>query len=149
MPQASFRGCPVLSWAALYCCCVGVRVPPLLVAVLLRRWRSCRGSRWGVGGVGGDLPVLSVSIAVGDVVSCGTGNQIFLNLRVLTGLRPPSVTLSLSCRITCGSVAANISALPLSHLPHLSVPLCGCCGVWYSVLLCVLVSIRSQPQFCC
>ena len=44
VPQASHLGCPVLCWAALYCCCMGVRVPPLLVSVLLRRWRSCRGS---------------------------------------------------------------------------------------------------------
>ena len=50
-------------------------------------------------------------------------NQISLNLRVLMVLRPPSVTLSLRCWITCGSVAANISALPLSGLPHLSLPL--------------------------
>ena len=74
-----------------------------------------------------------------------------LNLRVLTGLRPPSVTHNpqLPCRISCGWVAANISALPLSHLPHISVPLCVCCGVWSSVLLCESVFIRSQPQVCC
>ena len=55
MPEASFLGCPMLCWAALYCCCMGVRVPPLLVSVLLRRRRSCGGSRWGVvcGGGGG------------------------------------------------------------------------------------------------
>ena len=41
----------------------------------------------------------------------GRRHQISPNLRVLTGLRPPSVTLSLRCRITCSSVAANISAL--------------------------------------
>ena len=45
VPRASFLGCPLLSWAALYCCCMGERVPPLLVSVLVRRWRSCRGSR--------------------------------------------------------------------------------------------------------
>ena len=53
------------------------------------------------------------------------------------------MTLTLCCQITCGSVAANINALPLSHLPHISLPLCGCCGVQYFVLLCVLVSICS------
>ena len=73
----------------------------------------------------------AVDVAVGDVVSCGTGYQISPNLRVLTGLRPPSVTLSLSCWITCGSVAANISALPLSGLPHRwggGHPLAKCLG---------------------
>ena len=105
---------------------------------------------WCGGGRGGGGSILSgASVAAGDVVFSGTGNQISLNLRVPTGLRPPSVTLSLSCRINYGLVAANISALPLSHLPHIPMPLCVCCGVWYSVLLCVLVSMRSQPQFCC
>ena len=80
--------------------------------------------------MGGGGSILSgVSVAAGDVVSCGTGNQISLNLRVLTGLHPPSVPLTLSCRITCGSIATNISALPLSGLPHLSLSLCGCHGV--------------------
>ena len=84
------------------------------------------------GGWGGGGSILSgVSIAAGDVVSCGTGNQISLNPRGLTGLRPPLVTLSLRCWITCGSVAANISALPLSGFPHISLPLSGCCGVWH------------------
>ena len=46
VPQASFLCCPMLSWAALCWCCVGVRVPPLLVSALLRRWRCCRGCRW-------------------------------------------------------------------------------------------------------
>ena len=40
VPRASFLGCPLLSWAALYCCCVDESVPPLLVSVLVRRWRS-------------------------------------------------------------------------------------------------------------
>ena len=44
VPRASFLGCPLLSWAALYCCCMGERVPPLLV--LVRCW--C-----GVGGAAG------------------------------------------------------------------------------------------------
>ena len=48
VPRASFLGCPLLSWAALYCCCVGECVLPLLVSVLVWRWRSCRGSRWSV-----------------------------------------------------------------------------------------------------
>ena len=48
VPRASFLDCPLLSWAALYCCCMGERVPPLLVSVLVWRWRSCKGSRWGV-----------------------------------------------------------------------------------------------------
>ena len=47
------------------------------------------------------------------------------------GLRPPSVTLSLSGQITYGLVAANISALPLFGLPHLSLPLSGRCGVYF------------------
>ena len=47
--------CAVLCWAALYCCCMGVHIPPLLVSVLLRRWRGCRGSRWGVVCVGGGI----------------------------------------------------------------------------------------------
>ena len=100
---------------------------------------------------GGGLSIPSgVSVAVGDGVSSGIGNQISPNFLVLTGLCLPSVTLSLSCRITRGSVAANINAFPpLSGPPHISVHMCGCCGVWFSVLLCVLVSIHSQPQFCC
>ena len=103
---------------------------------------------WYVGGGGGLTIPSGVNVAVGDVVSRGTGNQISSNLRVLTGLRPPSVTLSLGCWITCGSVAANISALPLSGLPHISVPLCGCCGVWcgtgnqISLNLRVLIGLR-------
>ena len=48
------------------------------------------------GGGGGSI-LSGVSVAAGDVVSCGTGNQISLNLRVLTWLRPPLVTLSLRC----------------------------------------------------
>ena len=40
------------------------------------------------------------------------------------------MALSLCCRVTCGSVATNINALPLSGLPHIPVPLCGRCGVW-------------------
>ena len=53
VPQASFLGCPVLGWASLYRCSMGVCVPPLLVSVLVQRWWSCRGSRWGVGCVWG------------------------------------------------------------------------------------------------
>ena len=124
--RASFLGCPLLSWAALYCCCRGERVPPLLVSVLVRRWRSCKDSRWGVV-LGGGSNLSGDSVAVGVMVSCGTGNQSSLNLRVLTGLRPPLVTLSLRCWIIYGSVAANIRALPLSGFPHLSLPLS--CGV--------------------
>ena len=69
--------------------------------LLLRCWQSCRGSPWGVvcGGGGGLTIPSGVNVALGDVVSHGTGNQISLNLRVLTGLRPPLVTLSLSCWI--------------------------------------------------
>ena len=68
---------------------------------------------------------------VGDVASCGTGNQLSPNICILMGLRPPSVTLSPSFGFSCGSVAANISAPPLCSPPHFAVPLCGCCGVWY------------------
>ena len=65
--------------AALYCCCVGVRVPPLLVSVLLRRWGSCWGSCWVVvcvGGGGGLSIPSGVSVAVGDVVSWGEGGGV-------------------------------------------------------------------------
>ena len=80
---------------------------------------------WCVWGGGGGLSIPSgVSVAVGDVVTCGTGNQISPKSRSLTGLHLLLVTLSLSCQITCGSVAANISALPLSGLPHTSTTLC-------------------------
>ena len=47
VPRVSFLGCPLLSWAALHCCCMGERVLPLLVLVLVRHWRRCRGSCWG------------------------------------------------------------------------------------------------------
>ena len=52
VPWASFLDCPLLSWAALYCCCMGERVSPLLVSVLVRRWRSCMvvAGVWCVGG---------------------------------------------------------------------------------------------------
>ena len=58
---------------------MGVRVPPLLELVLLRRWRSCRGRgrAWFWGEEGLSFPS-GVSDAVGDVVMCGTGNQISL-----------------------------------------------------------------------
>ena len=129
------------------------RLPSIVVAWVsafrhcwCRCWCSIGGAAGVVAGVwcvGGGGSILSgVSVAAGDVVSCGTGNQISLNLPVLTGLRPPLVTLSLRCRITCGLVAANISALPLSRLPQISVPLYVCCGVWFSMLLCELVFIR-------
>ena len=55
----------------------------------------------------GGLPILSgVSVAVGDVVSCGSGNQISLNLQVLIGhpipqlpdhLWPPVAQVGLLC----------------------------------------------------
>ena len=47
MPRASFLGCPLLSWAALYCCYMGECVLPLLVSVLMLRWRSCGGGGGG------------------------------------------------------------------------------------------------------
>ena len=43
-------GCPLLSWAALYCCCMGERVPPLLVSVLVQRWRGVVAGAWCWGG---------------------------------------------------------------------------------------------------
>ena len=73
VPRASFLGCPLLSWAALYCCCVDEGVPSLLVSVLVWRWRSCRGSRWGVVRVGGEVHLSGVSVAAGDVVFMGGG----------------------------------------------------------------------------
>ena len=105
-----------------------------------------------MGGGGGSVPS-GVSVAVGDAASCGTGNQINPNIRVLMGLCPPSVTLSPGLRFTCGPVAANIPAPPLFSPPHLPVPLCGCCGVWYGqpfpLLLSVLMSTHFHCQFGC
>ena len=112
-------GCPLLllhgrAHSAIVGVCVGGAV-----GVVARVW--CGG--------GGGSNMSGAGVVAGDVVSCGSGNQISLNLRVLTGLRQPSVTLSLICQITCDSVTANINNLPLFDLPHLSLSLCGCCGV--------------------
>ena len=90
-----------LFWAVL--CCPGL---PSIVVAWVSAFRHCWCRCWcGVGGAagvvagawcwGGGSILSGVSVAAGDVVSCGTGNQISLNLRVLTGLRPPLVTLSL------------------------------------------------------
>ena len=53
---------------------------------------------------------MTPGVVVVDAASCGTGYQISPNIRVLTGLRPPLVTLSPGLRFTYGSVAANMSA---------------------------------------
>ena len=65
------------------------------------------------------------------------------------GLRPPSVTHNPQLPDHPWFNRPNISALPLSRLPHISVPLCVSCGVQSSVLLCELVFTRSHLQFCC
>ena len=136
-----------LPWAVQGC--------PLLVLVLLWRWHCgwcCCGFSGVWRGGGGSVPS-GVSVVVGDVASHGTGNQINPNIQVMTGLRPPSVTLSPGLQLTCGLVAANISAPPLFNPPQLTMATCGCCGVWYGktfpLLLFVLMSVRFHSQFSC
>ena len=60
VPRASFLGCALLSWAALYCCCMGERGSTIVgvgvgaALAELQRWSLGRGAClcvWGGGGV--------------------------------------------------------------------------------------------------